>query len=173
MNEKDQILISSYLDGEISEEEEKIVQDLLENDEQAQIFYQELQSASLDLNQIFETKTVTEIKKNLYHEAISLSSKKTFFRRILIAVAAVAATPLLVLSPVGFLADNSNDTKNESFYELPPIDDNTYDKQIYSEDNITRAVRDEKKCIDLEVLKDELNLETEDCKSEDLKKVEK
>ena len=35
MNEKDQILISSYLDGEISEEEEKIVQDLLENDEQA------------------------------------------------------------------------------------------------------------------------------------------
>ena len=173
MNEKDQILISSYLDGEISKEEDKIVQDLLENDEQAQIFYQELQSASLDLNQVFETKTVTEIKKNLYHEAISLGSKKTFFKRMLIAVAAVAATPLVVLSPVGFLADNSNETKNESFYELPPIDENTFDKQIYSEDNITRAVRDEKKCIDLGALKDELNLETEDCKSEDLKKIEK
>ena len=145
MNEKDQILISSYLDGELSEEEEKIVHDLLENDDQAQIFYQKMQSTLLDLNQVFETKSVREIKKNLYYEAISLSSKKTFFRRMLIAVAAVAATPLLMLSPIGFLAENSNDTNNESFYEFPPMDENKYDKQIYSEDNITRAVRDEKK----------------------------
>ena len=53
MNEDDQILISSYLDGELSQEEEAKVLKLFEESKEARDFYLEMQSSKLELNQYF------------------------------------------------------------------------------------------------------------------------
>ena len=167
MNEDDQILISSYLDGELSQEEEAKVLKLFEESKEARDFYLEMQSSKLELNQYFLSKEINKVNKNLFDKAISISKKKNYFKKILIAASAVAAAPLLIFTPIGFFADNQyNEEKN--LIDQLRYEENIHDNQIFSDQNAVRAVRDEKNCENIEILEDKLNLDLEECSPKDL-----
>ena len=72
MKEEDQILISSYLDGELNQEEEAKVLKLFDESKEARDFYLEMQSSKLELNQYFLSKEINEINKNLFDKTISI-----------------------------------------------------------------------------------------------------
>ena len=54
MEDRDKILISAYLDNDLNEEEEKYVQNLLENNTQASAFFNMLKETNLEVKKYYE-----------------------------------------------------------------------------------------------------------------------
>lgn len=65
MNEKDKILISSYLDNELSADEKKYVESLLESSSDAFNFLNALKSSSNEIDMFFNSHEIKDLTNNI------------------------------------------------------------------------------------------------------------
>lgn len=65
MNDKDKILINSYLDNEVSQEEYDYIEKLIINDEEAKNYYEELKELNLRLDVYSKDEKQLELNRNI------------------------------------------------------------------------------------------------------------
>lgn len=130
MNENDKILISSYLDNELSEDEKKYVESLLESSNDAVDYLNALKSSSNEIDMFFnsdEIKDLTNnidrfINKNKSNSTFSFS-KVNFFNYSKYFGGAIALTLLTVIMfPIFIQEDiktinNINIERNANLYD--------------------------------------------------------
>jgi hypothetical protein len=91
MKDQDKILINAYLDGEVTADETKVVEQLLKSDEEAQAYMQGLQEINLELTAFSNNEELRDLKQwtskyveeNVREQAAGSAKVKSFFEGIL------------------------------------------------------------------------------------------
>jgi hypothetical protein len=81
MNENDKILINSYFDGELSDDEIKYVENLISSNEEANDYANNIKRANAEIDTLFNSSEFIDFKSNLdkFIEKQNLNSKKPLF----------------------------------------------------------------------------------------------
>ena len=85
MNDKDKILISSYLDNELSADEKKYVESLLESSSDAFDFLNAIKSSSNEIDMFFNSHEIKDLTNNIDRFINQNKPRKTiiFLKKIL------------------------------------------------------------------------------------------
>ncbi len=116
MKPEDELLISAYLDDEISQKDREYVEELIKKDNEALELYNQFLRTENQLEVFFSSDSIKEINENLqkkflrknYTSVIISSFLKKPWRLALFALAA----PLFFIAPVGYFAFNESDLNN-------------------------------------------------------------
>ena len=118
MKLEDEILISAYLDKEISDDERVYIENLLENDNDAREFMNQLVRTENQLEDFFSAEAVSEINENLQKKLIKSNSISTFIikfiKRPWRILVLVLAAPLFFVAPIGYIAFNDLDEDSQN-----------------------------------------------------------
>lgn len=155
MNSNDEILISSYFDQELSEEEIAYVEDLISKDPEANSFLNNIKSTNIELRDFFSDSDLTLFKKEISDKFYK--QKKgilKIFKKPLTWIVAAVSAPLFFLAPVGFIADNNIENMNNSNFLFEKEKDFL---EQYPPTNLKRTVKDtqDPECLNLEFIEDE------------------
>jgi hypothetical protein len=90
MKDSDKILINTYLDGEATADETKVVEQLLKSDEEAQAYMQGLQEINLKLTAFSNNEELRDLKQwttkyveeNVREQANVIAKTKVFFENL-------------------------------------------------------------------------------------------
>ena len=88
MKDQDKILINAYLDGEVTADETKVVEQLLKSDEEAQAYMQGLQEINLELTAFSNNEELRDLKQwttkyveeNVREQATVIAKTKVFLK---------------------------------------------------------------------------------------------
>ena len=88
MKDQDKILINAYLDGEVTADETKVVEQLLKSDEEAQAYMQGLQEINLELTAFSNNEDLRDLKQwttkyveeNVREQAAESAKTKVFLK---------------------------------------------------------------------------------------------
>ena len=116
MKPEDELLISAYLDDEISQKDRKYVEDLIEKDSEARELYNQFLRTENQLEDFFSSDSIKEINENLQKKLLKKDSILVIILTFLkkpwrLAIFALAA-PLFFIAPVGYFAFNESDLNN-------------------------------------------------------------
>lgn len=118
MKLEDEILISAYLDKEISDDERVYIENLLENDNDAREFMNQLVRTENQLEDFFSAEAVSEINENLQKKLIKSNSISTFIKKFIKRpwqiLVLVLAAPLFFVAPIGYIAFNDLDVDSQN-----------------------------------------------------------
>ena len=81
MNENDKILINAYLDGDTSDNDSKYVELMLESNEEANEYANNIKRANSEISTYFNSSEFNDLKRNVdeFVEQQTLKSKKNWF----------------------------------------------------------------------------------------------
>lgn len=155
MNSDDEILISSYFDDELSEEEIAYVENLIAKDPEASSFLNNIKSTNIELRDFFSDANLTPFKKEVSDKFYKQKNGILgIFKKPLTWIVAAISAPLFFLAPVGFIADNNIENINNPNLFLEKEKDFL---EQYPPTKLKRAVKDTKdsECLNLEFIEDE------------------
>ena len=116
MKLEDEILISAYIDNEVSTKEKIYVEELIEKDSKAREFYNQLLITENQLKDFFSSNSVKELNESFQKKYLKRNSffgvLYNSFRKPWRVAILVLAAPLFFITPAGYIALNDPEINN-------------------------------------------------------------